>query len=117
MGRVKAFSRSRQAHTADATRVYEVGVLHKLGLPVSATKDMERWEELWAAGLEPGEAFDCRKTEPAFQALIEQDILPKGTALVPGCGRGYACCALARAGYKVVGMDISPTAAEAAEQY
>jgi len=116
--RVIARVRPRIAHRRVQHRLRPVfGVLHKLGLPVSAGAEMERWEEMWARGLDPGDAFDCEKNEPAFQDLIDKDVLPKGKALVPGCGRGYACCALARAGNKVVGMDISKTACKAAEDY
>lgn len=71
--RVIARVRPRIAHRRVQHRLRPVfGVLHKLGLPVSAGVEMERWEELWAHGLDPGDAFDCEKNEPAFQDLIDK---------------------------------------------
>jgi len=37
--------------------------------------------------------------------------------MVPGCGRGYDCVALAEKGYEVVGLELSETAAKAAREY
>lgn len=43
---------------------------------------------------------------------------PKKTALVPACGAGYDAVLLAKVfGYDVVGLEISPTALEAARKY
>ena len=36
---------------------------------------------------------------------------------VPGCGRGYAVAALARCGYDATGLDIAPTAVQAANAH
>lgn len=72
---------------------------------------------MWAAGLEPGDAFDARGVEPAFQALIATGTLPNGRAFVPGCGRGYAVAALTSAERKVTGLEISETAKAAADAY
>lgn len=82
---------------------------------------MPNWESMWAGGLKPGQAFDCSRTEPAFQRLLNTatDLPSRAgrTAFVPGCGRGYAVASLFRAGFDATGLDISPTAAEAANQY
>ena len=79
---------------------------------------MPNWESMWAGGLKPGQAFDAAKCEPAFTKLLSTATgLPTGRALVPGCGRGYAVAALARAGYDATGLDIAPTAAAAANEY
>ena len=75
------------------------------------------WESMWAAGLEPGQAFDASRVEPAFLDLIMTGTLPKGDALVPGCGRGYAVAALGSAERKVTGLEISATAKAAADTY
>ena len=75
------------------------------------------WESMWAAGLEPGQAFDASRVEPGFQDLINTGTLPKGTALVPGCGRGYAVAALGSAERKVFGLEVSTTAKAAADAY
>ena len=43
--------------------------------------------------------------------------LPKGKAIVPGCGRGYAPVAFANAGYEATGIDLSSTATQKAKEY
>jgi hypothetical protein len=43
--------------------------------------------------------------------------LPKGKALVPGCGKGYDVALLASWGYDAYGLEISGHAAEAAREY
>lgn len=42
-------------------------------------------------------------------------VLPKGRALVPGCGRGYDSIAFGKSGYDSVGLDLSPTGVEQAK--
>lgn len=42
-------------------------------------------------------------------------MLPKGRALVPGCGRGYDVIAFGRSGYDSTGLDLSPTGVEQAK--
>lgn len=74
------------------------------------------WERMWAHGIDEGEAFDCRRTEPGFQVMLDRGevAIGDGRALVPGCGRGYALASLARAGFSsVVGLEISATARDA----
>ena len=76
------------------------------------------WEAMWANGIAEGQAFDCRRTEPGFQAMLDRGevAVGDGRALVPGCGRGYALASLARAGFsRVVGLEISATARDACE--
>lgn len=78
----------------------------------------QRWEELWAQGLKPGDLFDKHLPLPELAKQLSDGSLPRsGTALVPGCGRGYDVDALCRAGYAATGMDISPTAISAAKEY
>ena len=60
---------------------------------------------------------DASRVEPAFLDLIMTGTLPKGDALVPGCGRGYAVAALGSAERKVTGLEISATAKAAADTY
>mmetsp|Transcript_22379 Transcript_22379/g.35484 ORF Transcript_22379/g.35484 Transcript_22379/m.35484 type:complete len:264 (-) Transcript_22379:377-1168(-) len=84
--------------------------------------DLHKWEGMWANGIGKGDAFDCGTGCPALAELIQQQILPKSenglsTAFVPGCGRGYDAVALAEAGYTVLGLDLAPTAVEAANRY
>ena len=84
---------------------------------------MPNWETMWSAngGLKPGQAFDCRRCEPAFQRLLDTatDLPARAArkALVPGCGRGYAVSSLFRAGFDAVGLDIAPTAVAEANAY
>ena len=48
------------------------------------------WERMWANGIDEGDAFDCRRTEPGFQVMLDRGevAIGDGRALVPGCGRG-----------------------------
>lgn len=78
----------------------------------------KNWESMWAGGLDPGQAFDANRVEPAFQKLLDTATdLPRGRAIVPGCGRGYAVAALARKGYDATGVEIAPTAVKAANEH
>eukprot|EP00285_Hemiselmis_virescens_P008436 CAMPEP_0173379324 /NCGR_PEP_ID=MMETSP1356-20130122/2320_1 /TAXON_ID=77927 ORGANISM="Hemiselmis virescens, Strain PCC157" /NCGR_SAMPLE_ID=MMETSP1356 /ASSEMBLY_ACC=CAM_ASM_000847 /LENGTH=196 /DNA_ID=CAMNT_0014332641 /DNA_START=420 /DNA_END=1007 /DNA_ORIENTATION=+ len=87
------------------------------------------WESMWANGLQPGQAFDAAKPETALLALIPGsgvqglqsspplDLAGK-SALVPGCGRGYALAALSKGGCaRVHGLEISQTAVTRANEY
>ncbi|TNE45078.1 MAG: methyltransferase domain-containing protein [Deltaproteobacteria bacterium] len=67
------------------------------------------WESAWKEGRTQ---WDAGQSAPALLKLLADGTLPKGTALVPGCGSGYDVFALARNGWKVLGMDIAPTAVE-----
>jgi hypothetical protein len=85
---------------------------------------MTGWESMWQRGISPGQAFDASRTEPAFAKLLERRLsvqppLPAtgARALVPGCGRGYAVVSLEQAGYAAEGLEISPTARDAAIEY
>jgi hypothetical protein len=43
-----------------------------------------RWEKQWSAGLSKHQAFDTGVVSPALQQLLDEGVLPKGRALVPG---------------------------------
>ena len=78
------------------------------------------WDAMWSRGIESGQAFDCSRTEPAFERFLSaRAATGRGaSALVPGCGRGYALASLARAGYEVcVGLEISNTARASALEH
>ena len=69
------------------------------------------WERMWAHGIDEGDAFDCRRTEPGFQVMLDRGevAIGDGRALVPGCGRGYALASWrARASRSVVGWRLAP---------
>lgn len=73
----------------------------------SMNKPPHRWEEIWAAGLEPGQLFDAKRSSPSLIKVLDS----RGTcsaqkplkALVPGCGRGYDVVEMALRGYDVLG--------------
>lgn len=84
------------------------------------------WEKVWNKGLLPwstslekGTRFDVGgPSQLLVEALKRIPKPPKGaSALVPGCGRAYDAIALAQHGFdKVVAVDISQTACDAAEK-
>mmetsp|Transcript_32094 Transcript_32094/g.46262 ORF Transcript_32094/g.46262 Transcript_32094/m.46262 type:complete len:261 (+) Transcript_32094:10-792(+) len=82
----------------------------------SGTSDLShpRWEAMWSEGINPGDRFDARQISPLLKKYIEEDKIPFGRALVPGCGRGYDVTALSHERRYVLGLDISTTALAAA---
>jgi len=90
---------------------------HRRANHIMAQGQARDWEGMWANGLAPGEAFDAARVEPMLPWLLGLNQLPLGPALVPGCGRGYAVAALARSGRPALGLDISPSAVIAAQQF
>eukprot|EP00929_Paragymnodinium_shiwhaense_P086992 TRINITY_DN47332_c0_g1_i1.p1 TRINITY_DN47332_c0_g1~~TRINITY_DN47332_c0_g1_i1.p1 ORF type:complete len:220 (+),score=44.65 TRINITY_DN47332_c0_g1_i1:85-744(+) len=75
------------------------------------------WEGIWSKGVGKGEAWDAAQVEPALVDLMTRLELPKGRALVPGCGRGYSLVQLAAADRSVLGLDLAPTGVAAAQEY
>lgn len=72
------------------------------------------WEARYAAGDMPWE-----KGEPSpglVDFLAAHPDLPRGTALVPGCGTGHDARALAAAGFQVTGLDLAPSAVRLAAE-
>jgi hypothetical protein len=51
---------------------------------MSDTSYESRWEKQWSAGLSKHTSFDKGGVSPALQQLLDQGVLPKGRALVPG---------------------------------
>ncbi|EEC80035.1 hypothetical protein OsI_21722 [Oryza sativa Indica Group] len=72
------------------------------------------WEKSWEAAVTP---WDLGKPTPIIEHLVKSGTLPKGRALVPGCGTGYDVVALASPERFVVGLGISSTAVEKAKQW
>jgi len=87
--------------------------------PLKKTKDGVDWDGMWTDDLKPGELWDCQETELMLEDMIKSGLIPPlSSALVPGCGRGYAIASFVRAGYKnVVGIEISPAAAKIANDF
>ncbi|KAL6839578.1 hypothetical protein ACP4OV_030517 [Aristida adscensionis] len=87
----------------------EVGRLRELFTGDAA----DGWEKSWEHGVTP---WDLGKPTPIIEHLVRSGTLPKGRALVPGCGMGYDVVALASPERFVVGLDISGMAVEKAKQ-
>jgi len=71
------------------------------------------WEQAWQEGRT---RWDTGQAAPALVHLLEEDLLPKGRALVPGAGAGYDVCAIAAYGYQVLALDLAPTAGKRFEE-
>ncbi|XP_056161283.1 probable thiol methyltransferase 2 isoform X2 [Syzygium oleosum] len=71
------------------------------------------WEKCWEQGLTP---WDLGRPTPIIQQLHQMGALPKGRALVPGCGSGYDVVSIACPDRSVVGIDISEIAIQRAIQ-
>lgn len=66
------------------------------------------WDRDYSTGYTP---WDAGAPSPALLEVIHRGELPAGAeVLVPGCGYGHDVRALAEAGCKVTGLDISDTA-------
>jgi SAM-dependent methyltransferase len=72
----------------------------------------------WEGCYQRGEArWD--KGEPApglVDFLAAHPELPRGSVLVPGCGAGHDARAWAAAGWRVLGLDVAPTAVRLARE-
>ncbi|KAK1294032.1 Thiocyanate methyltransferase 1 [Acorus calamus] len=71
------------------------------------------WNKCWEQGLTP---WDTGRPTPVLVDLLEKGGLPKGRALVPGCGTGYDVVAIAGPERFVVGLEISERAIKRAEE-
>ncbi|XP_065634951.1 probable thiol methyltransferase 2, partial [Quercus suber] len=65
------------------------------------------WEKSWEQDVTP---WDLEQPTPILLHLHQTRALPKGRALVPGCGHGYDVAAIACPERYVVGLDISDIA-------
>ncbi|MCA9581278.1 MAG: methyltransferase domain-containing protein [Myxococcales bacterium] len=66
------------------------------------------WKQAWEEGRTP---WDIGQSPPALLELVREGNLPRGRAVVPGCGSGYDVLALAGDGRHVTGFDLAPLAA------
>ncbi|KAK6138704.1 hypothetical protein DH2020_027566 [Rehmannia glutinosa] len=71
------------------------------------------WDKCWEEGLTP---WDLGSPTPVLVHLHNTGSLPKGRALVPGCGSGHDVVAIACAERHVVGLDISDNAIKKATE-
>ncbi|PSS24043.1 Thiol methyltransferase [Actinidia chinensis var. chinensis] len=65
------------------------------------------WDKCWEQGLTP---WDLGQPTPVMVHLHQTGALPKGRALIPGCGSGHDVAAIACPERYVVGVDISDKA-------
>ena len=69
----------------------------------------------WQRCYVKGDAFwDHGEPSPGLVDFLKQQKPTPGKVLVPGCGRGHDCRELARHGFAVTGLDISPRGAKEA---
>lgn len=81
-----------------------------------------RWEDMWTAdgGLKPGQRFDATQSPPVLSRELASGGLAAAGArvVIPGCGRGYDVESFVRAGAaSVAGLELAPTAQQAAREY
>ena len=77
------------------------------------------WEAMWSGGIAKGNAFDVGGVSPTLLNALQRIPQPVAgaAALVPGAGRAYDALALVDHGFdRVVAVDISQTACEAAKK-
>lgn len=75
------------------------------------TRDPEFWSRFYLDGHTP---WALGQPSPPIFAWLDASELAPGRACVVGCGTGAEPVALARRGFEVVGLDLSPIAAERA---
>jgi len=82
---------------------------------ITADAPSGSWDVAWQKKLTPWDAGDV---QPPLKEVIESGLVDfprQGRALVPGCGSGYDVLYISTAlGLECLGLDISPTAVEAA---
>ncbi|CEH17357.1 THIOCYANATE METHYLTRANSFERASE 1-RELATED [Ceraceosorus bombacis] len=93
--------------------------VEKLREMLAGAHDSGKWDSAWKAGLTP---WDKGQAQAALVSTLSEaktsELLPtSGRAVVPGMGRGYDVALLASRGLHTVGVDISPKAVEAAQQW
>lgn len=75
----------------------------------SPVLDRSYWQGRYAAGTT---GWDRGQASPALEAWLRSGALTPCRILVPGCGRGHEVVALARAGFRVTGLDYASAAVE-----
>lgn len=73
--------------------------------------DPAHWEECYRKGETP---WDHGEPSPGLVDFLESEKYKPGKVLVPGCGVGHDCIALARHGFEVTGIDVSSLALQKA---
>ena len=73
----------------------------------------EYWENLYQTG---DTRWDKGEASPGLVDFLAAQRLPKGSVLVPGCGRGHDARAWAQAGFATTGLDVAPSAVESSRE-
>ncbi len=69
------------------------------------------WDEHYASGQTP---WDSGEPDTALVAAVDDGTIPAGRALEVGCGTGTNALWLAKHGFDVLGVDLSPLAIDRA---
>lgn len=81
--------------------------------PGTPRLDAAHWDSRYTANDTP---WDHGEPAPGLMDFLSAVKPQPGRILVPGCGVGHDCRALAAAGFKVTGLDVSPQALARARQ-
>lgn len=126
--------RSLATMTTAISKDDQVQKLRKLFASSDVPNDAKAWDQAWIDSTTP---WDSNRPQPALVELLNgghdadakvadlngdlvpvSSVIPKGTgtAVVPGCGRGYDAKVFAERGLTSHGVDISSNAVAAANQ-
>lgn len=126
--------RSLAIMTTSTSKDDQVQKLRKLFASSDVPNDAKAWDQAWIDSTTP---WDSNRPQPALVELLSgghdadvrvedlngdlvpvSKVIPKGTgtAVVPGCGRGYDAKVFAERGLTSYGVDISSNAVAAANQ-
>ncbi|KAI3481482.1 hypothetical protein L1887_56029 [Cichorium endivia] len=101
--------------TTSISKDDQVQKLRKLFASSDIPNDAKAWDQAWIDSTTP---WDSNRPQPALVELLSggHDADCQGTAVVPGCGRGYDARVFAERGLTSYGVDISSNAVAAANQ-
>ncbi|KAH9617591.1 hypothetical protein KSS87_016272 [Heliosperma pusillum] len=104
---------SHHQHQFMASRPAPFGALVDKMQQLVQSDPSSGWDKCWEIGLT---TWDLRQPTPIVEHLVRNDLLPKGRALVPGCGSGYDVVTLASPDRYVIGLDLSKSAVKKATE-
>ena len=101
---------------ADGKKLLAMRLLPASIMPHGAkgVKMMDGWDSAYRRTRMPG--WDVGRPATELKRLIESGAVKSGRALVLGCGTGTNAVYLAQKGFKVVGVEVAPTALTLAKQ-
>ncbi|GFS38681.1 S-adenosyl-L-methionine-dependent methyltransferases superfamily protein [Actinidia rufa] len=102
----KMEKQEQQSNNTSSTTIKSNPGLNKVQELVRSDSS-DGWDKCWEQGLTP---WDLGQPTPVMVHLHQTGALPKGRALVPGCGSGHDVAAIACPERYVVGVDISDKA-------